>query len=68
MAASDLVIGALMTVCGMAGLFLAAGAVDDGIYVFGLSLFGFGFVFILGQVRRHFDAADSARAEAGHGG
>ena len=67
-AASDLVIGALMLVCGLVGLILGAGAVDDGIYVFGLSLFGFSFVFILGLIRRHFDTADTARAGGGgHG-
>ena len=54
------------------GLFLAAGAVDEAMYVFGLSLAAFAYIFIFGQVRRHCDAADAVRHEvgrheAGHG-
>jgi len=68
MAISDFIIGCLLAVSGLLGLFMAAGATDDGIYVFGLSLFAFACVFIIGQVRRHFDQADAARAGAsGHG-
>ena len=60
MAISDLIIGALMVVFGLIGLFLAAGAMDSGIYIFGLSLFAYACIFTIGQLRRHFDAQDTA--------
>ena len=58
---SDLIIGVLMGIFGMVGLVLASGATDDQIYVFGLSLFAYGFLFILHLVRRHFNRAEAAR-------
>ena len=58
---SDLIVGLLMAVFGLAGLILASGAMDDAMYVFGLSLFGFAVLFILGLLRRHFDRAEAAR-------
>jgi hypothetical protein len=63
MAISDGVIGCLVSVCGMIGLFMAAGAVDDGIYVFGLSVFGFACCFLMGQIRRHYDTVDAMQVE-----
>lgn len=66
--ASDLLVGLLMAVLGLAGLFLASGALDDEIYVFGLSLAGFACLFILGLVRRHFDEQDAAARTAQGGG
>ncbi len=59
----DLIIGLMMTAFGLIGLILASGAMDAGIYVFGLSLFGFACVFVLGLLRRHFDRLDAARPE-----
>ena len=59
----DLIIGLMMTAFGLIGLILASGAMDDGMYVFGLSLFGFACVFVLGLLRRHFDRLDAARPE-----
>lgn len=58
---SDFIVGLLMAVFGLAGLILASGAMDDGMYVFGLSLFGFAVLFILGLLRRHFDRAEAAQ-------
>jgi hypothetical protein len=60
---SDLIVGLLMTVFGLTGLMLASGAMDDEMYVFGLSLFGFAVVFVLGLIRRYFDKLLTARAE-----
>jgi hypothetical protein len=57
--ASDLVIALLMTVLGLIGLFLASGAQDDEIYVFGLSLAVWAVVFVFGLMRRHFDRIDA---------
>lgn len=48
MAISDLIIGALMVVFGLIGLILAAGAMDNGIYIFGLSLFAYACIFTIG--------------------
>jgi hypothetical protein len=66
MAISDLVVGGLMAIFGLVGLFLAAGALDDAIYIFGLSLFGYACCFLIGQVRRHYDMRDIA-GNADHG-
>jgi hypothetical protein len=52
----------MMLLFGIVGLILAAGAVDDEMYVFGLSLFAFACLFIIGQVRHHHDRRDAARA------
>jgi hypothetical protein len=57
----DLAIGLLMLAFSLVGLFLAAGAHDNEMYVFGLSLAGWGAVFIFGLLRRHFDRQDVAR-------
>jgi hypothetical protein len=58
---SDLIVGLLMTVFGLIGLILAAGATDDEMYVFGLCLAGFSVVFVIGLIRRHFDKQDARR-------
>jgi hypothetical protein len=59
--ASDLIVGLLMAALGLVGLFLASGAHDDEIYVFGLSMAGWAVLFVFGLMRRHFDRADAAR-------
>ena len=59
--ASDLIIFLLMTALGLTGLFLASGAHDDEMYVFGLSLAGWAVAFDFGLLRRHFDRIDAAR-------
>ena len=65
---SDIVVGLLMLVLGLIGLKLASGALDDEIYLFGLSLAGFAAVFEFGLIRRYFDRKDAARVQAGtHG-
>ncbi len=56
---SDLIVGLLMAALGLIGLILASGAMDDGMYVFGFSLFGFACVFVFGLC-----AAISTRLEA----
>ncbi len=58
---SDLIVGLLMAVFGVIGLILASGAMDDEMYVFGLSLFGLAAVFLLGLIRRHFDRLETKR-------
>ncbi len=61
---SELVVGLLVTVLGLVGLVLVAGAIDDGIYVFGLGLAAFAVLFDFGLVRAHFDRRDAARVRA----
>jgi len=58
---SDLIVGLLMVVFGLIGLILASGAMDNQMYVFGLSLFGFACLFVLGLLRRHFDRLEANR-------
>jgi hypothetical protein len=65
---SDIVVGVLMLVLGLTGLKLASGALDDEIYLFGLSLAGFAVLFEFGLIRRYFDRKDAARVRAGDHG
>jgi hypothetical protein len=58
---SDLIVGLLMAGFGLIGLILASGAMDDEMFVFGLSLFGFACVFDFGLLRRHFDKRETNR-------
>ncbi|MEJ0015250.1 MAG: hypothetical protein WDN25_01555 [Acetobacteraceae bacterium] len=58
---SDVIVGLLTSVFGLTGLILASGAMDDAMYVFGLSLFVFACVFDLGLLRRHFDRLEAVR-------
>ncbi len=58
---SDVVVGLLMLVFGVIGLVLASGALDDEIFIFGLSLAAFAVVFELGLVKHHFDREEAAR-------
>lgn len=58
---SDLIVGLLMAALGLTGLILASGAMDDGMYVFGFSLFVFACVFEFGLMRRHFYKREADR-------
>ena len=60
----DLVVGLLVAVLGLIGLVLASGALDDEMYLFGLSLAGFAALFELGLIRRHFDRQEAVRVHA----
>jgi len=61
---SDVIVGILMIVFGVLGLFIAAGAMDIEMYVFGLGLFILAVCFVFGQVRRVSGARRAAHAEA----
>jgi hypothetical protein len=61
---SDLVVGLMMISFGFAGLFRAAGAHDSGIYVFGLALAGFAWMFVMRLIRRHYDRLELAPIHA----
>jgi hypothetical protein len=60
--ASDIVVGLIMALFGLVGLFLASRALDDEMCVFGLSLAGFASLFIFGQIHRHFDEITASRS------
>jgi hypothetical protein len=57
----DLVVGLLMIVFSLIGLFLAANVYGNEIYIFGLALAGWGAVFMFGLLRRYVDRRDTAR-------
>jgi hypothetical protein len=58
---SDTIICALLAFLGVVGLFLAGGALDDGMYQFGLGLAAFAVFFIVFTIKRYCDAQDAAR-------
>ena len=64
---SDLIVGLLTAALGLIGLILAAGALDNAMYVFGSSLFGFACVFGLAwsaAISTGRRLADTERADA----
>jgi hypothetical protein len=61
---SSIVVGILVLVLGFVGLVLAAGALDNEIFIFGLSLVGFAVFFEFGLIRKHFDRHEAARARS----
>ena len=58
----EYVAGVMMAIAGLIGLFMASGAHDNEIYLFGLSLAGMSVVFIMRQLKRHYDLLDAQRA------
>ena len=55
---SAIIIGTLLSILGLIGLILAGGAIDTGMFHFGLSLFGFAFFFDLWLVKTYFDGLE----------
>lgn len=64
----DLIVGIVVGVFGLIGLILASGALDNEMYVFGLSLVLFAGLFIFGLVKRYYDEKDVAPGVDGQGG
>ncbi len=60
----DWIVGILVSVLGLAGLFLWAGAQDVEMTIFGLALAGFAVVFVIGLIKRHYDEKDTVHATA----
>lgn len=56
---SAIVIGALLSMLGLFGLVLAGGAIDTGMYHFGLALFAFACFFDLWLIKNYFDRLDA---------
>jgi hypothetical protein len=64
----DIIVGAFVALLGLIGLVLAGGALDQGIYLFGLSLFAFAVAFDWGLMVKAIRRAEAARARRGvHG-
>ncbi|MFY8106637.1 MAG: hypothetical protein ACOVKO_06945 [Elstera sp.] len=59
---ADSLVGVFVAVLGILGLFMASGAVDAELYLFGLSLFALGVLFNFSLVKSAFDRQDAARS------
>jgi hypothetical protein len=60
----DWIVGAMMAVFGLTGLFLFGRAADGEMAVFGASLAAFSLVFVFGLIKRNYDHRDAAHAQA----
>ncbi len=61
--ASSWLVGGVVALLGLVGLFLASRALDPGVELFGLALFLFAVLFVFGLIRRAWDARERAEAE-----
>lgn len=59
---ADWAVGIFVGVLGLIGLVLASGAMDDEIYIFGLSVAAFAVLFDFGLIRAAYDRASAAKA------
>lgn len=64
MNASTIFTMAGMTVAGLIGLFLAAGAVDDGMQIFGMILAGLAVLMNFWLIHRYYDPATAAAEQS----
>jgi len=64
---SDVIFGVFGTVACLVGLILAAGALDQGMAMFGSALAAFGYLFVFFLVKRHFDVQELMAATAERG-
>jgi hypothetical protein len=60
----DYITYVLVALLGLLGPYLAHGARDNEIYIFGLSLFAFAAAFLFIDIKRHYDLADHAKESA----
>jgi hypothetical protein len=58
--AGKFIVGGLVVLLGLIGLFLAASAKDDGIYLFGLAVAAFAVLWVFGAIKKAFDSIESA--------
>lgn len=57
---SSLIVGLLVAVFGIIGLFLIAGAMDSEMYIFGIGLVVFAVLFDFGLIKGHFDRRETS--------
>lgn len=57
---SHWIFGIFAVLSGLTGLFMAAGARDNGIFLFGLGLFGAGMLFAWWMIKTAYDEAEAA--------
>ena len=53
------IVGGVVSLLGLIGLFLAANAKDDGIYLFGLILALFAVLYVFASIKRAFDSVET---------
>ena len=53
----------IVALLGIVGLFLSAGARDNGFYLFGLALFAFAVIYVFRQIKDAFDRAEATDSE-----
>ncbi|MEN2980568.1 hypothetical protein P7L78_10045 [Tistrella bauzanensis] len=55
----SIVVGALLTLAGVVGLYMAGHAADIGIRIFGIGLGILAIVYIVGEINRHFASVET---------
>lgn len=60
------IVGGIVSLLGLIGLFLAANAKDDGIYLFGLAFAAFAVFYVFAAIKTAFDSAEHGRASTAH--
>ncbi len=61
---SGWIVGIMVSAFGLIGLYVAAGARDLEMTIFGIALVAFAILFVIGLIRRHYDDVDASRATA----
>jgi len=60
------IVGGIVSLLGLIGLFLAANARDDGIYLFGLAVAAFAVFYVFAAIKNAFDSAEQRHAATAH--
>ena len=60
------IVGGVVSLIGLIGLFLAANAKDDGMYLFGLILAAFAVLYVFGTIKKAFDSIEPRAESAAH--
>lgn len=60
------IVGGIVSLLGLAGLFLAANAKDNGIYLFGLAVAAFAVFYVFAAIKNAFDSAEHGRTSTAH--
>jgi hypothetical protein len=60
------IVGGIVSLLGLIGLFLAANAKDDGIYLFGFAVAAFAVFYVFAAIKNAFDSAEHRNAATAH--